>query len=406
MVSFRLDRLRQHRLRAAAIAVVGIITFTGLVDFITGVHQLSAYSDGWNDVSSFRTTLEKAGYSSSCIVSTPLILNRTEGVLPDGRVLVIMGMERPYLTNELDTIVGFVADGGCLLLADDVGYGNSVAGRFGLGFSLKRLYSPSFDRNPSFLKLNASLSGNPYTLISDRPCALEKVNDSEVDAWTSIDTWMDEDSDGERDYQEQSNPYPVVAHRTFRNGMVVVVSDPGLFINDMWGRADNSNFFMDYLGRFFPQARRYIFDETRHKPDHVREGGWRTGMMLEVLTLNNVWGKATLAVLALLAVFAGALMVRPPAEWRHEDTLGELNLYHLARRRFESEDRVRLRAVLLEKVRISLSLHPDEFEAIDPERLREVIADPRLDSLVDRPTSVPLADMEWLTDLVREWRRS
>jgi len=400
-----MDRLREHRLRLAALTVVGIIAIAGLVDFLTGVHQLSAYSDDWRDVSAFRSSLEKGGYATSSIVSTPLILNISEGVYPDGRVLVILGVERPYLPDEIDTIVGFVAEGGCLLLADDFGYGNPLADTFGLGFSGRMLYSSAFDRNPSFPKLNATLTGTRYTLISDRPCALEKVNDSEVDAWTSADTWMDEDGDGERDYQEQSNPYPVVAHRTFHNGMVVVVSDPGIFINDMWGRADNFGYMMDYLGRYFVQARRFIFDETRHKPDHLREGGWRTGMMLEVIALNNVWGKAVMAGLALVAVFAGAVLVRPPAEWRHEDTLGELNLHHLAFRRFKAEDRGRLRQALLEKVRISLSLHPDEFAGMDPERLGQVISDPRLGALVERPNSVPLAEMDELTDIVRDWRR-
>lgn len=128
-------------------------------------------------------------------------------------------------------------------------------------------------------------------------------------------------------------------------------------------------------------------------------------MMLEVLALDNVWGKSTLAILALMAVFAGALMVRPPAEWRHEDTLGDLNLHHLAQRSFRPEDRGRLRAALLEKVRISLGLHPDEFSGLDAEGLRQAISDPRLDGLVERPSSVPLASMGGLTALVRGWRR-
>jgi hypothetical protein len=405
MISPNLSGLRQHRLRLAALIIVGVIASAGIWEFFTGVHQLSAYSSDWRDVSAFRSSLEKSGYKTSSIVSTPLMLNASEGVLPDFRVLVVLGVERPYLTDEINTIVDFVAGGGCLLLADDFGYGNTLAARFGLGFSGRRLYSADFDRNPSFPKLNATLSNAPYSLISDRPCALEKVSDPEVDAWTSTDTWMDEDGDGERDYEEQSNPYPVVAHEGFHDGAIIIVSDPGIFINDMWGRADNSAFFLDCLGSHFPPNARFIFDETRHRPDALREGGWRTGMMLEVLALDNAWGKATLAVLALAAVLAGAMMVRPPAEWRHEDTLGEVNLYHLAQRRFRAEDRGRLRAVLLEKVRISLGLHPDEFSELDADGLRRVIADPRLDGLVERPSSVPLASMEELTRLVRDWRR-
>lgn len=405
MLSSTLRKLRQKKLRAAALIVVGVIASVGIIDLFTGVHQLSAYSAGWSDVADFRSSLEKSGFRTASIVSTPLILDASEGVPPDGRVLVIVGVERPYLPDEISTIVDFVADGGCLLLADDFGYGNALAAKFELGFSQRRLYSSAFDRNPSFLKLNASLSMATYSVITDRPSALEKVQDSEVLAWTSPETWMDENSNGERDFEEESNSYPVVARKVWENGVIIVASDPGIFINDMWGRADNADFVHDSIVRFFPRPELFIFDETRHKPDTLREGAWRTGMMLEVLALDNVYGKATLAVVALLAVFAGAAMVRPPAEWHHEDTLWELSLHHMAQRRFRPQDRSRLRAAFLEKVRLSLSLHPDEFATMDPERLRDVIGDPRLSALVERPSSVPLAEMEQQTDLVRDWMR-
>ena len=128
-------------------------------------------------------------------------------------------------------------------------------------------------------------------------------------------------------------------------------------------------------------------------------------MMLEVLALNNIIGKGALAILALAAVIAGAIMVKPPAEWRHEDTLSQLSLHHLAERRFRAEDRVRLRAVFLEKVRISLGMYRDEFDLLDRDSLREVIADDRLWGLVVSPSSVKVPEMEELTDLAREWRK-
>ena len=137
MLSSMLEWLRRHRLRAATFIVICVISSAGILDFLTGVHQLSAYSDDWRDVSAFRGTLESSGYKTSSIVSTPLILNSSEGVPPEGRVLVILGMERPYLTDELNTIVDFVTGGGCLLLADDFGYGNNLATKFGTAFAKK-----------------------------------------------------------------------------------------------------------------------------------------------------------------------------------------------------------------------------------------------------------------------------
>jgi hypothetical protein len=407
MLSSTLRKVRANRLRAAAFIVVCSIAAIGVWDLFTGVHHLSAYDSDWDDLDDFRTSLEERHYKTTSIVSTPVILNISEGVYPDGRVLVVIGVERPYLPDEISNIVDFVANGGCLLLADDFGYGNALATKFGLGFSGRKLYSASFDRNPAFVKLNASLANVPYNVITDRPCALEKVSDHEVVAWTYKDTWMDENSNGERDFEEESNPYPVVAARNWKNGYVVIVSDPGIFIDDMWGRGQNTDFMMECLFRNFRLVMdtEFTFDETRHKPGTLREGAWRTAMMLEVLALNNIIGKGALAILALAAVIAGAIMVKPPAEWRHEDTLSQLSLHHLAERRFRAEDRVRLRAVFLEKVRISLSMYRDEFDHLDRDSLREVIADDRLWGLVVSPSSVKVPEMEELTDLAREWRK-
>lgn len=413
MLSATFRKVRQNKLRTAALIVVGIIFIIGLEDFFLGTHQLSAYDNGWDDLSRFRASLELNGYRTSSIVSTPLILNASEGVPAVGRVLVVIGVERPYLPAEMSNIVDFVAAGGCLLLADDFGYGNTLADKFGAGFSGRRLFSSAFDRNPAFPRLNGTIDQSTYSLIADRPTALEKVTERTVRAWTDPDTWQDENRNGERDIVEESNPYPVVAvlDRSYWSGdrsdwgTVIVVSDPGLFIDDMWGRGDNSRFVINCAKRFLPGAEEFIFDETRHKPETIREGAWRTGMMLEVLALDNLLGKVALALIALLALIVGALKVKPPAEWHHEDTLSELSLLHTADHKYRSEDRARLRSAFLEKVRISLNLYLDEFVQLDKERLREVIGDEELARLVEQPGSVRLTELDGLTDRVSEWRR-
>lgn len=409
MLSGVFRKVRQNKLRTAVIIVVGIIAVLGLQDLLLGVHQLSAYDSGWDDLSKFRTSLELNNFKTSSIVSTPLILNRSEGTAAAGRVLVVIGVERPYMPAEIATIVEFVSTGGCLLLADDFGYGNSLALKFDLAFSGRKLFSAAFDRNPAFIKLNGTvdntLSGPRFSLISDRPTALEKVVDDNVRGWTYRDTWLDENGNGERDLLEASNPYPVVAAVDYIEGAVIVVSDPGLFINDMWGRADNSEFILGLVTKYFSGAHEFIFDETRHKPETLREGAWRTGMLLEVMALDNIYGKVAMVVLSLLALIVGALMVRPPAEWRHEDTLGEVSLYYLAEGKYRAEDRTRLRQSFLEKVRISLNLYPDEFAMLGRDRLREEIDDGPLIGLVEHPQSVRTNELDGLVERARAWRR-
>jgi len=400
-----LKKMRERKLRTSVIIIVGVIVALGLADFLTGVHQLSAYDRDWNDISDFRLSMDEAGYNTLSVISTPLLLNYSEGFYPYEKVLAVIGVERPYLVQEVDTIVDFVNRGGFLLLADDFGYGNGLASQLGLSFYGHRLYSSSFDRNPAFVRVNATVDNVGYEVLLDRPTALERVAPNQVRAYTSADTWLDENGNGERDIDEESSPQPVVALVSYGEGAVLVFSDPGLFINDMWGRADNAIFVKALLRLHFPGAREMIFDESRHKPETVREGAWRTGLFLGVLALNNIYGKVVLGILSLLAVGIGIMAVRPPAEWRHEDTLGEISFHHLAQALYRPEDRERLRTALLEKARISLSLYPDEFERLGPDELRNVLWDERLFMLVEEPKRVRLEELEELTAIVRHWGR-
>ena len=400
-----LKKVRERKLRASVIIIIGVIVALGLADFFNGVHQLSAYDGDWNDLSEFRMSLDEAGYNTSSVISTPLLLNYSEGYYGYEKVLAIIGVERPYLAQEVDSVADFVFRGGFLLLADDFGYGNGIATRLGVSFFGRRLYSSSYDRNPAFVRMNATVDGVEFSVLLDRPTALERVAPGQVRASTDENTWLDENGNGERDIDEGSASQHIVALVSYGEGAALVVSDPGLFINDMWGRADNAAFVKALMARHFPGAKDVIIDESRHKPDTVREGAWRTGLSLGVLALNNLYGKAVLGILALLSVGTGIMAVRTPAEWRHEDTLGEISFHHLSQAMYRPEDRERLRTALLEKVRISLSLYPDEFEALGPEKLREVIWDERLFTLVEEPRRVRLEEMEELTAIVRRWNQ-
>lgn len=400
-----LKKLGERKLRLAVLVTVGVIAALGVADLLTGVHQLSAYDGDWNDCSDFRRALDSAGYNTSSVISSPLLLNYSEGFYGYEKVLAIIGVERPYLAQEVDTIVDFVYRGGFLLLADDFGYGNGVAGRLGVSFFGRRLFSSEYERNSAFVRLNATVAGTGYEVLLDRPTALERVAPSQVRASTADDTWVDENGNGERDMDEASASQPVMALVSHGEGAALIVSDPGLFINDLWGRADNAAFVISLVYHSFPGAREVIFDETRHKPDTVREGAWRTGLALGVLSLHNIYGKSVLGILALLAAGAGIMALRPPAEWRHEDTLGELSFHHLAKPAFRPEDRERLRAALLEKARLSMGLFPDEFERLGPEELREAVRDERLIALVEEPKRAGLDELDDLTALVREWGR-
>jgi hypothetical protein len=173
----------------------------------------------------------------------------------------------------------------------------------------------------------------------------------------------------------------------------------------MWDHHDNSKYVLAMIKRYFPGAKEFVFDETRHKPTTLREGAWRDGLFMEIFLLDNLYGKVGVGVVVLIALAVAASRVRTPAEWRHEDALNEVSLHHLEEIRFRPEDRIRLRNALLEKVRLSLGLYAEEFSRMDYSNIQAALGDNMLFELVQSPNSVHLMDMEEMTERVRQWRR-
>jgi hypothetical protein len=398
-------KAKERKLRTAVLVLVGLLLVLALADILTGTRQLSAYEDDWNDLSAMKSSLKAKGFKTSSLISTSIMLDE----LTTGEsVLAIIGVEKPYLAQEVSAIVEYVERGGYVILADDFGYGSALSEKLAqISFAGKRLWSSAFEKNPAFVKVNVTLDSTPFTLLLNSPTALERVSSNEIRASTYPDSWLDENGNGERDLDEESNPYPVIAtiNRANLDGAVLIVSDPGMFINDMWNRHDNSKYILKAIGKYFPGAKEVIFDETRHKPTTVREGAWRDGLFLEIFLMDSIYGKAGIGILTVLALIVAASRVRSPAEWRHEDALTEVSLHHLAEQKFRAEDRLRLRAALLEKVRLSLGLYAEEFGRMDASNIEAALGDDKLLELIQNPSGVHLMDMEDMVTRVREWRR-
>jgi len=405
MLASIVKKAKERKLRTAVLILVGLLLVLALADLLTGTRQLSAYEDDWNDLSAMKNSLKQRGYKTSSMISTPIMLDE----LSTGEsVLAVIGVEKPYLEQELNAILDYVERGGYIILADDFGYGSKLSEKLAqISFAGKRLWSSAFERNPAFVKVNTTLDGTPYTLLLNSPTVLERVSSSEVKAMTYPDSWLDENGNGERDLDEESNPYPVIAtvNRANLDGAAIIISDPGMFINDMWSRHDNSKYILSAIKKYFPGAKEIIFDETRHKPTTVREGAWRDGLFIEIFLMDSLYGKAGVGILAVIALIVAASRVRSPAEWRHEDALGQVSLHHLEEPRFRAEDRLRLRAALLEKVRLSLGLYAEEFQRMDASNIQAALGDDKLFELIQDPNGVHLMDMEDMVTRVREWRR-
>jgi len=165
-MSSRFSQINPRRLalQVAFWAVLGVLMLSILSNFInlSKTNQLSAYDDGWDDMSAFRSDLKAMGIQTNSLVSSPLLLADIED--PRNTTYILAGVERDTLTlpqfdddgfitiasdrgfspSEITAIVEFVQAGGTALVLEDYGYANSIAEAFGVRFTGKQVFDTNY----------------------------------------------------------------------------------------------------------------------------------------------------------------------------------------------------------------------------------------------------------------------
>ena len=215
------------------------------VHFLPSTEDFMTHNDMWNGVKRFCDA-----YGAATIDSLDDLPDTTSGV-----VLVLI----PYIeldTEELAAVGRFVGGGGILLLMDDYGYGNQVLSYLGLDvrFSNQPLLDPVF--NLKNLRLPRILDFTPEVMeagidaiVLNHATALLDVPESDVIAWSSVSSFLDEDESETWEDEEPSGPFPVAAQFSIGDGEVVVVADPSIVINSIVGRDDNYAFIRHLTSR-------------------------------------------------------------------------------------------------------------------------------------------------------------
>ena len=236
--------------------------------------HLSAYSDSWDGLSDFRRALEHKDYNVSSIISNPLVLREVKH--PENTLYICAGVERGYDSIEVDEFRNFVNMGGKVLVMDDYGKANTLSEKLGVTFTHHRVWSQDYVHNLSFIKIEARVDFEHYTVLLDEPTTLKKelytdpmFREPQVILTTSKDSYEDTNDNGHIDSIGNKDHYGMLpvgmaVESKGKEGKMVFISDSSLCINDMWGRFDNANYTLALVKWLIGPEGRIIFDESRH----------------------------------------------------------------------------------------------------------------------------------------------
>lgn len=331
----------------------------------TSTDQLSGYESKWNDLSELRAELKNKEYTTKCIVSTPLLV---ENLAPSKTLFVALGVEKPYTDQESQAIYEFLQAGGKAIIADDSNNADSLARKFGLTFYGMRLYSKNFNLTAEFVQAVAKLGGAEYNILLNIPTGLMIENYSNVEVISKLSQcYLDWDRNQLIDANDTFlEDVALIAKIKVGYGEVVFISDSSIFINELFRKAENSEFILALVTRLLPEPKgsTVVFDETRHEAYPA---------LGTLVFLTSYQLAILLASLALGVALAIAIIKSKGKEpWRHEFSLHEFselpleNLYERAGK------------AVLEKIKIAYNI--SQIERLTDRQLDSI--DPALTKLV------------------------
>lgn len=411
----------KHRNPARALRIGGLLTAAALACllllplFDAQPAQLSAYSGHWNDLSEVRSLVKGKGLACRAILTGPTELS---GLDPGSNVLVIIGVERGYSTDEISRISSFVRSGGALLLADDFGHGGELVRALAgdkvslLSEHLRDIY---FQKNPDFLRARLR-AGNPLGLpaqevMLNRPAALEVQTsryapysyDPKVLVNASPHAWLDANGNLVRDADEKEYAYPVAAMLLLDGtGPIIVASDPGLFVNDMFGY---NRFFVNAVVDSLTVDRSgVVFDESRHNPESAA-GKMGSGVLRAAAGYAGNPLAIFLTFLFLLLVFGYQYNTLPPRTIRgHQDALDRPRLLHFVSPWVSIREFRRLRVAIVERVRLAYGYSPEDFYPAMLSSIPDLLGDPQLQRFLDYETYPDMISFQQALHGALNWR--
>jgi hypothetical protein len=398
------------------ILVIGMPVYLVLKDEPEVTHY-NPYDDGPTDLNSLVEALESqegtaAEYTTRTIVSSPVLLRGIKD--PDQTCYVVVGVDREYRQEEIETIENFVRnEGGKAIIMDDFGSPNALSEKFGVFFYGKPLWDdinmtgPKDIKNISFPKFRARLGLQTFDIVMNAPTGLTTYNTNvEYIANGSEKSYVDLDGNGRINIGDKKGNIPVVLEVKFNGsaGRVVFISDANLATDDML-RANQPNkaFMIQLINRLMDRKDGLIlFDESRHEHSPSQELLYKN---VETVAVMSSWFWPIVGTVAsMLVVFTLVVYsARDKTSWIHRFDVSAFT------RRQDPPDRLkeqveRAREAMVEKVRMMYSYSQEEMAALGPDQLKAMIKETDLTELALNPSRQwSQQELRVIIQRIKEW---
>lgn len=255
------------------LGLISIVFFSLLLFIPSSYPSNSLKNTNWDGTSNFGIFLKNKNnyhYIERITSSVSVVIPRID---EKNSIIIIPGARKPYIQEEINSLLSFVVKGGTLIVFENFGFSNTISTAFGLEIDPYPLIDTlNYDSNPYLpivntpdyqLALNSpssvSLSDNFYNnflnIDKNENLLLKTSNQSFLDINRNLK--FDEALEG-----------PALSHNIalkiqFGAGSLTHFTDSQIITNDMLNRRDNLAFLENYLETLNIVNKQIYFDESK-----------------------------------------------------------------------------------------------------------------------------------------------
>ncbi len=225
------------RMGLLAVAIL-LFALPLLAPLVYAYADFSPSNRGWNGTSGFlrddEAVVTQTGFGA---------FGKDPAAWGSRAALFVVGPSAPFTPDELAWAREFVHDGGLLVVADDFGTGNTLLAGVGAEsrFHGGLLHDIAFAKQPAFAAASSfaphPLTTNLSLLILNHATPIVVGPGAQALAWTSHASWVREPGAGGVPVHT-TGPHPFLAIEPVGAGVIILLADPSLFINDQARRGD------------------------------------------------------------------------------------------------------------------------------------------------------------------------
>ena len=176
---------------------------------------------------------------------------------------------------------------------------------------------------------------------------------------------------------------------------MIMISDPSIFINDMWDQAENREFALYLINEMLSYGGQVIFDESVHINENYVYETPNGFYIFVIYFINN-----TLAIF-----FIEFTLKKPKFKFqRHKDNLDLKKIFQMRRPKLDNFDHFLIRDVLLYKIRVGYDIDVKTFNSFSRDQVQILLDDDELYDFICTRPKFGRGDVSSLVYRIIDWK--